>query len=61
MTNKDQDVSDWPEFPSSIEFWALVYDTTDFGLSQLTVKDAAVLIATDLWFEGENFCGSSGS
>ena len=41
------------EFEDSLSFYGLICDAPDLGFWQLTVKDAAALIATDKWFEGE--------
>jgi hypothetical protein len=53
MFDKNQDLSSWPEIEDSRSFSSLVADAPDMGLFQLTVKDAAALIAMDLWFSGE--------
>jgi len=53
MIDKNQDLSSWPEFENSTGFYGLIADAPDMGLYQLTPKDAAALIATDLWFAGE--------
>jgi len=53
MIDKNQDLSSWPEFENSTGFYDLIGDAPDMGLYQLTVKDGAALIATDLWFAGE--------
>ena len=53
MIDENQDLSSWPEFENSTGFYDLIGDAPDMGLYQLTVKDGAALIATDLWFAGE--------
>lgn len=53
MINKNQDLSSWPEFINSSEFFGLIVDTPNIGIFHLTVKDAAALVAADLFFAGE--------
>ena len=53
MTDNDLDASAWPEFPSSSEHFEFISEVPNFGVGQLTVKNAAVLIAEDAFIDGK--------
>ena len=53
MTANYHDLFSSLEFKNSFEFYALMGDAPNFGLWQLTVKEAAALVVTDNWFAGD--------
>lgn len=53
MTDNNEEPSSSSEIESSSEFSDLIAEAPDLGFWQLTVNEAAALIATDQWFEGE--------
>ena len=52
MTENFGDNMSRSELEDFLSFSDLIRDAPDLGLFQLTVKDAAVLVAIDIWFAG---------
>lgn len=52
MADNNYDIFLSPEFVNSSEYYDFISDVPDLGFWQLTVKDAAALVVTDIWFAG---------